>query len=325
LADGSTRRTADDVFVEALDLLLTRGCERPASSNPFSPHSGFGRGGSPLLELTNVTLDIGQPGSVRLRNPVRRASHFRALGMAAWNLAGRQDLLSVAFYNSNAKDFSDDASTIRAPWGARLFQTSETSRRSLLAATLDQLVTDPGSTRAVVPIFGAVDVAVRSRDVPCLLDLCFSVDHPSTLHVTAVFRALNAYRVLPYDHALITCLAEAARAHVGLSSVHITYFVRSLHVHVADDHLHQRALKAGASEPESLASSIGGKWRGDVDAARDELCQLEPEVRQRLEQSGPDLAPLATALASGGRTWARQLLGALITAYITEQETPRRC
>jgi len=226
--------------------------------------------------------------------------------MALWNLRGDDALDAVKLYNPNAAVFSDDGTRIRAPWGLRLVGREWTS--SPLWRALRQLESDPYSLRCSVPVYVEQDIAVASRDVPCLLALNLSIRDGGLL-VTAMLRALNAYSVFPHDHCLLACLCEALRAHLALPRVTLSYYVDSLHISAGEA---DRARAAVAAMPHD-SSRPPLRFRDcDIRGAIDEVRRYEPRLRAALMR-GDSAAVDAHALdiKSSGSTWAADVLGLL--------------
>lgn len=299
----------DDLFRAALRAVVQRGIERPSSTNPSSPHSRFGAGGGGILEARGVQLRSAGPFVIGLGSEVRSASTFRSIGMAAWNLRGDDSLEGVSTYNPAAAMFCDGGATIRAPWGLRLI--GRDWRMSPLLHTLRELEADPSSLRCCVPAFLPADIGVSSRDVPCLIALNLSIAE-GELRVTAILRAMNAYGVFPHDHCLLACLCEAARAHLGLPRVSLTYYVDSLHVLASDVDDVRRVLTEARAD-----SSFTLSFRDcELAAAIDELRIFEPRLRAAFDNGeDEELATACRAFRDQGVTWAVDLLNALYETW----------
>lgn len=303
--------SADNFFSKAIGDLITRGRLEEAPASATSPHSGFGGQQNLILELRNWSIGPFVPGDIQLENSIRGASHFRSLGMACWNLRGSSLVRDVEPYNNRASTFSDDGNSIRAPWGVRLLSPEPKSH--IISNLLNLLAADPATLRGCLPAYLPQDVGVRSRDVPCLLTIVACI-REGCLHVIAIFRALNAYAVLPYDHAFLVIFSEILRAHLGVSTMTLAYQVVSLHVGDSQVEAAKAALGAvPGPKPEPLAYRLPD---GDIFTELAILERTEPQLRSRYAagESGVDiLRPLRRS-----HSWAATLLDDLDNAYRSE-------
>ncbi len=301
----------DHLFQQALRDVLHLGRPVDPVVDNTSPHSRFGQGGDGTLEVRDWYAKVERPKEIELMNATRGATLFRALGMAAWNILGRRDVASMLPYNPAATLYSDNSLDIRAPWGARLFAGEAAGDGGPFRTACDLLSRDPSTLRAVVPVYAREDVGVASRDVPCLISLVLHRRGPA-LVVTAVFRSIGAYSVLPYDHALISVLAEIARAHVKADVFELSYFVASLQI---------RKPEIGAASQAIAEEAIASTYEldlpdSDLSQARVELARFEPALRAACMSGSSQLVlKVADEADSACATWAGKYIRDMASAW----------
>ncbi|HEX7962209.1 MAG TPA: thymidylate synthase [Terriglobales bacterium] len=104
---------------------------------------------------------------VLLGHPWRDANPFFHLVDALWMLAGRNDVASLAPFNSTIGQFSDDGETFYGAYGQR-------SRNQVLGV-IEHLRRDPDSRQAVIALWRPEDLAADSLDRPCNTHIYFKV------------------------------------------------------------------------------------------------------------------------------------------------------
>ncbi len=270
----------------ALESLISDGELIPPITNPNSPHSAFGAGGSKLLECRGWSAIDYQPRARLLRSRERRAWPDQAFGMALWHLSGSPSLRDIVVVNPNGTRFSDDGKMLRGAWGQRIFGGSPDDLLERAIAVLDN---DVSSFRAVIPIYRAADLGVESRDIPCLTTLQFVV-RGDGLHLIASLRALNPYWIWSYDHFFLSVLSELVAVRLNIQLASITYFTASLHVSIDDrsriaealsnnimDAVPMPAMDTRAADPHELLLLRKRYLQWTVEANKDSKAQMSSE------------------------------------------------
>ncbi len=143
--------------------------------------------GKKTLELLNVSLTAALGASLVVL-PVRDLNYRFAVAEWLWILFGRDDLATLARYNSKMIAFSDDGETLAGAYGPRFLPQ--------LQYVVENLVNDRDSRQAVATIW--TPSPGYSKDVPCTVSLQFAIRNEQ-LFVTANMRSSYAWLGLPYD------------------------------------------------------------------------------------------------------------------------------
>lgn len=134
-----------------------------------------------------VIVTYTHPTERVLFNTARNANPFFHAYEALWMLAGRNDVVPLAYYNSRMAEFSDDGQTFNGAYGYRWRKTeAQTGPSYLDRSSVDQLPiiinhlkAKPESRRAVLQMWNVQDDLLKidtSKDVSCNLSVCLSVE-----------------------------------------------------------------------------------------------------------------------------------------------------
>jgi thymidylate synthase len=300
----------DKMFCDALTCILSEGRLTKPSRSATSPHSRFGAGGAPLIEVQHWHYQWRDVHKRLLHNRVRSAWLDQAIGLTLWQFGGAGRLKDIQFYNPAAEKFSDDGVTLRASWGQRLFGGSE----SIFARCISLLQRDPETMRAVACISWPEDSGVESKDVPCLISIHFLI-RDGSLELICHLRALNPYWVFPYDHFFLTVLLEYSASILGLAVGTLNYTVNSLHLSITDRQLVEAALEGGAAnsarEMPVMAPRLDLQyWDRVNESERHIRVLLDKNMRSQVLRKDWE-----AALSIAPDDWSIQLLQALVHAY----------
>jgi thymidylate synthase len=303
---------ADIIFKDALASVLNNGSLVEAPKSNFSPHSSFRGEKLKILELRDWYSGNFIPGDIYLHNIIRKASNFRSLGMALWNVRASQEVNEVSFYNPLAVEFSDNGYTIRSPWGYRIFGPdifiSPINKAILL------LTKDSSTQRAIIPVYREDDIYVESKDVPCLTSISLAI-RQRTLVATASFRSLNAFSVFPYDLTLIVIIIEILRSHLMLEEVNLSLFVSSLHLREKDIEKSKLAVDYDCTWMTNN-SQLGFRLPNcELYTEHQKLCTLEPKLQNHLKRKQK---VDNFVFSNSSESWAQYLLSELICLHNNE-------
>lgn len=196
--------------------------------------------GMGTTELTSYSFVLDNPRNrlVTLR-PIRKGY---AAGKVAWDLAEREDLEGLLFFNEHGKRFADDGQHVQGEnYGQRI--------APYMKEAMTILREDNDSRRVWVPIWHGKDMvnplgkerkswnhhkvlhpSRESANVPCTIGFGLRIiDRKLTMQV--VMRSNAVIGVLPYDIFLLTCFQELIANELGVGLGNYEHTMLSAHVY----------------------------------------------------------------------------------------------
>ena len=156
------------------------------------------RNGPVLVAPCPVTTVYERPWERVLLYGERDANPFFHVFEAAWMLAGRDDVKSVAKYVSRMKTYSDDGKTLHGAYGARWRnwfpnEFGDGNPIDQLAWAVRRLRANPDDRRVVIQMWDAgTDIATadtNGKDVPCNTQMYVWIDVEGRLSLTITCRS----------------------------------------------------------------------------------------------------------------------------------------
>lgn len=144
-----------------------------------------------------VITTYSHPEECVLFSKARKINPFFHLFEALWVLVGRDDVETLAKFNSRMREYSDNGRTFHAPYGYRLQQhfgkTNFFNGINQLRACADILEADPESRQAVASIWDPEKDLPRTgysrtKDTPCNDTLAFKI-RDGAVHLTVFCRS----------------------------------------------------------------------------------------------------------------------------------------
>lgn len=284
------------------------------SSLPVSKRTS--RNGLVLVIDEPVTITYTHPMERVLFNSVRDANPFFHLYEALWMLAGRNDVASLAHYNSRISEFSDDGETFNGAYGFRWRCYRGDPDHDQLDVLVNHLKADPTSRRAVLSMWNVEDDLLKvdsSKDVCCNLNVIFSLADGRErsaikgpfLDMTVTNRSNDLmWGMLGSDYVHFTILHEYMAARLGVQVGLYHHFSNNLHVY----------CDRSDWKPEELLAVYGG-WDDYNPLVGDSYCtsvswpHKVPLVRdpERFEEELPILLDAFKGEVRGLRPWIDQL------------------
>jgi len=161
-------------------------------------------------------------------------------------LAGRNDVASLAYYNSKMKEFADNNKTLNGAYGYRWRNASqgqkagqqsweENYKFDQLQFLIRHLKETPNSRRSVLQMWNVEDDLLKidvSSDVCCNTNAYFLVEDEKYLNMTVCNRSNDmVWGMLGANVVHMSFLLEYMAAHLGLKVGTYNQFTNNLHVY----------------------------------------------------------------------------------------------
>jgi hypothetical protein len=188
-----------------------------------------------------VLLTYNRPTERVLFNTIRDANPFFHLFEALWMLAGKNDVSSLVYYNSQMEQYSDDGVTFNGAYGYRWRHArDEVSDGNCEIDQLDFLVDHlnrvPNSRRAVLQMWNVNDDLLQiedSKDCCCNTHVYFSIED-AQLNMTVCNRSNDLiWGLLGANVVHFSFLQEYMAARIGIQVGAYNHFTNNLHAYVS--------------------------------------------------------------------------------------------
>lgn len=270
--------------------------------------------GHDTIELFGWQGSLMDPRRRLVRNPDRDLRLGYAAAHVAWNLAKRDDVESICWWNPNGRFISDD--------GVRFHGANYGERWDGYLQEAMRLVSQDGTRRAWVPIWHPDDLVKRrmidsydmfdapletfysrdGKDVPCTLGFDLQ-RHDGKLTMQVVMRS-QSLTIMPYDVFLFATMQELVANTLGLELGELQWTALSLHAYFRREHAvhestlawYERALsgsKRDASDFRLVTTTMD-----PLGLTLDEAAQRWPQFEERVrtgamsESEAVDLDPI---------------------------------
>lgn len=220
-----------EVWIDTLDDLMNNG-------RFVSPRGKMTR------ELPQRTIEVDMRRPV-LTVPARKLSYQFMAAEAYWILTGDDRVDSIAPYNKNISNFSDDGEKFFGAYGPKILDQLD-----YVAA---KLVADPGSRQAGLTIWR--ENPPETKDVPCTVAIFFSI-RGTQLNCHVFMRSSDAWLGVPYDvfnfsmlSHLVCCMVNTKTWELNANSTEerILYTPGTLYLTAASSHIYAEHFEAAQS------------------------------------------------------------------------------
>jgi len=165
--------------------------------------------------------------------PERKLSYRFMAAEAYWILSGDDRVETIAPYNKNISQFSDDGKTFYGAYGPKI--------RDQLRYVVEKLKADPDTRQAGLTIWR--ENPIETKDVPCTIAIWFQRRHNKL--ITHVFmRSSDVWLGLPYDTFNFSMLSHLVCGHMNqelkLAEEGSLITPGALYLTAASCHLYQR-------------------------------------------------------------------------------------
>lgn len=197
------------VWFELLGRLYNEG--KPVSPREFETH-----------ELLGVQLRVDDMTKNILVHPARRLNYRFAIAEWLWMAAGRGDVATIAKYNKNIAQFSDDGIIFAGAYGPQMLMQ--------IPWAMDQLA-KPGCRQAVIQIWQPTPLP--SKDIPCTLSWQL-LARDGKLNAIITMRSSDIWLGLPYDFINLSQLVSGIAGELGLTPGELVFNLGSSHLYDRD-------------------------------------------------------------------------------------------
>lgn len=154
--------------------------------------------------------------------PARKLNYRFAVAEWIWMSMGLSDVETVAFYNSQMRQFSDDGVRLTGAYGPHLC-----AQRTYVTEMLRR---DPDTRQAVIEILRP---RRETKDEPCTLSLQF-LQRNRQLHTIVTMRSSDAWLGIPYDAFTFGQVASAIAGELGVDRGWVRIHMGSSHLYARD-------------------------------------------------------------------------------------------
>jgi thymidylate synthase len=234
----NTFSLTSDTFGSLWCQLLKTLHDKPPSVSP----RGFS-----TREQLNVRLHLTNPYANVLVNEERNLSYRFMVAEWLWIHFGRDDVKTIARYNPNIAQFSDNGIDFNGAYGKAI-----APHWKRIITTLQD---DNDSRQAVISIYRAPNKL--TKDVPCTISLQWLI-RQRKLHCIATMRSSDIWLGLPYDVFNFTMLSHLlANALTQVGNV-ITF--NSFTINLGSSHLYEKNSVKAKAAIDVLTSTQEMKW-----------------------------------------------------------------
>lgn len=184
------RNTMNVVWHSLLNKVLAEGAE-------VSPRGKF------TLEVPQNTIEVNMRYPV-LVSPSRKLSYKFMAAEAYWILSGDNRVSTIAPYNKNIVQFSDDGETFFGAYGPRI--------KSQLDYVVNKLMLDSDTRQAGLTIWN--ENPGQTKDYPCTIAMWFQIRN-RMLNCHVFMRSSDIWLGIPYDVFNFSMLAHLICCHIN--------------------------------------------------------------------------------------------------------------
>jgi thymidylate synthase len=243
--------TFDEAYPKLIKALLEEGEE-------VSPR------GLLTKEISPVGITINNPRKHAITHPVRKLNYGFMVAELLWMLRGKNEVTSIAHYNKQWLNFSDDGLTLNGAYGQRIFNWDSGMRDvefkhedddGLTAGVVPQTVTinqfeaayqqlkkDPDTRQATIVLFDPYKDYRETKDKPCTNLMRFTI-RKGKLNMTVFMRSNDVWLGTVYDVYNFTMMQEIMAGMLGIEVGKYTHIVDSLHLYAEHFEIAKEIIK----------------------------------------------------------------------------------
>lgn len=191
--------------------------------------------GKPIKECLACQLHVTDLQNNILVHPLRSLNYRFMVAEWLWIEAARNDVRTVARYNENIKQFSDDGEIFNGAYGPRM--------GGQWLWLIDLVKRDRDTRQGVVSIW--TPSPANSKDIPCTLSLQILL-RGSALHGIVTMRSQDLWLGLPYDFFNFSQIVNGLAGELSCSPGSLTFNVGSAHLYQENWEMAEAVLRASS-------------------------------------------------------------------------------
>lgn len=176
-----------------------------------------------IKEVIGTQIHVTDLRNNIMVHPLRDLNYRFMVAEWLWIQAGRSDVNSIAKYNKNIANFSDNGSDFEGAYGPRLMRQ--------WGWVIDALKKDPDTRQAVMTIF--TPNPEPSKDIPCTLSLQVLERH-GRLNGIVTMRSNDLWLGLPHDFFNFSQIVNGLAGEIGAEPGSMTLQAGSSHIYERD-------------------------------------------------------------------------------------------
>jgi thymidylate synthase len=176
--------------------------------------------GKPIRELLHTQLVVDDLRNNVLVHPIRDLNYRFMVAEWLWIEAGREDVRTVAEYNKQIAQFSDDGEIFNGAYGPRM--------EKQWLWLIDLVKRDRDTRQGIVSIWSPAPA--DSKDIPCTLSLQI-LQRGNKLHGIVTMRSQDLWLGLPYDFFNFSQIVNGLAGELQVPTGSLTFNVGSSHVY----------------------------------------------------------------------------------------------
>jgi len=203
-------------------------------------------------EISPVGITIKNPKKHAITHPVRKLNYGFMVGELLWMLRGKNEVESIAHYNKQWLNYSDDGQTLNGAYGQRIFnwdsgnrdvefkyEDEDCSMTSMVSQAVtinqfekafEQLQKDPDTRQATIVLFDPYKDYRETKDKPCTNLMRFTIRN-GKLNMTVFMRSNDIWFGFPYDVYNFTMIQEIMAGRLGVEVGKYTHIADSFHIY----------------------------------------------------------------------------------------------
>lgn len=186
--------------------------------------------GQPTREILQRTVEIDMRRPV-LTIPQRKLSYKFMAAEAYWILTGDDRVETIAPYNKNISQFSDDGKIFFGAYGPKIMKQMD--------YVVDKLKQDSDTRQAGLTIWR--ESPPETKDVPCTVTIFFNI-RGGKLNCHVFMRSSDVWLGLPYDAFNFSMLSHLVCCYLNQENLAVE--PGTLYLTAASSHLYERNLEA---------------------------------------------------------------------------------